>query len=248
MLIQWIVNGLSVLANYTIYPIFNTVKTTSSNVGQELIKKYPDKAFQIFWSYNYYSVIFGEFMERNRIFTKQSTILTLPIENEYLAKCFYYNFEFNGNDDFFIYFESGDSITTSRDPIPGTIYIKKTPECTFCNLTSNHSCEIVMMKTRTKFINVIYSNEATKAPLTLKLDQSYFCVANEILSAAHVLLLLRTTYESSVFVFDLTYELKIMDSKFNLIVLKSDQYIEIDNSDLGYKIISINSDMNSKQK
>ena len=105
-----------------------------------------------------------------------------------------------------------------------------------------------MMQTRTKFINVIFSNEATKAPLTLKLDQSYFCVANEILSAAHVLLLLRTTYESSVFDFDLTYELKIMDSKFNLIVLKSDQYIEIDNSDLGYKIISIYSDINSKQK
>ena len=95
---------------------------------------------------------------------------------------------------------------------------------------------------------MIYSNEKTKAPLTLKLDQFYFCVDNEILSAAHVLLLLKTAYESSKFVFDLTYDLKIMDSKFNLIVLKSDQYIEIDNSDLGYKIISINSDMNSKQK
>jgi hypothetical protein len=236
MLIQWIINGLSVLANYTIYPIFSTIKTTSSNVGQELIKKYPDKAFQIFWSYNYYSVVIGEFMERNRIFAKQSTILTLPIENEYLAKCFYYNFEYNGEDDFFIYFESGNSITISKNPIPGTIYIKKTPECTFCNLSNNHSCDIVMMQTRTKFINVIFSNTQTTKPLTLKLDQSYFCVANEILSAAHVLLLLRTTYESSAFVFDLTYELKIMDSKFNLIVLKSDQWIEIDESPTGYKV------------
>jgi hypothetical protein len=248
MIIQWIVNGLSTLANYTIFPAYNQMKTASANVGQELIKKYPDKAFQIFWSYNYYSVIFGEFMERNRIFTKQSTILTLPIENEYLAKCFYYEIEVNGSKEYLMYFENGNSITTSINSVPGTIYIKKTPECTFCNFTNNYSCENGVIKSSAKFINVIYSNERTKTPLTLKLDQSYFCVANEILSAAHVLLLLKTAYESSKFVFDLTYELKIMDGKFNLIVLKSDQYIEIDNSDLGYKIISINSDINSKQK
>lgn len=246
MLIQWIVNGLSILANYTIYPVFNTMKTTSSNVGQELIKKYPDRAFQLFWSYNYYSVIFGEFLERNRIFTKQSTLMTLPIENEYLAKCFYYNLELNGKTEYFIYFESGDSIVT-HNSVPGTIYIKKTPECTFCNLTNNQSCEIVMMQNRTKFINVIFSNAITKKPLTIKLDQSYFCVANEILSASHVFMLLKSTYESSEFVFNLKYDLKIMDSKFNLIVLKSHQYIEIDNSDLGYRIISTNSDMNNKQ-
>jgi hypothetical protein len=92
------------------------------------------------------------------------------------------------------------------------------------------------MQNRAKFINVIFSNEATKKPLTLKLDQSYFCVGNEILSAAHVMLLLRTTYETTEYVFDLTYELKIMDSKFNLIVLKSDQWIEIDDSPKGYKV------------
>ena len=236
MIIQWIINGLSVLANYTIFPICDRLKTTSANVGQELIKKYPDKALQVFWSYNYYSVIFAEFMERNRIFTKQSTILTLPIENEYLAKCFYYNLEFNGKTEYFMYFESGDSIITGNNPIPGTIYIKKTLECTFCNLSNNHSCKIVMMQNRTKFINVIYSNAATKEPLTLKLDQSYFCVANEILSAAHVFMLLKTTYESSAFVFDLTYQLKIMDSKFNMVSITADQWLEIDESPTGYKV------------
>ena len=236
MIFQWIVNGLSILASYTIFPAYNQLKSTSSNVGQELIKKYPDRAFQIFWSYNYYSVIFAEFMERNRIFAVKSTILTLPIENEYLAKCFYYDLELNGKKDYFIYFESGNSITTSRDPIPGTIYIKKTPEYTFCNLTNNYSCETAVKQNRAKFINVIFSNETTKKPLTLKLDQSYFCVGNEILSAAHVMLLLRTTYETNEYVFDLTYELKIMDSKFNLIVLKSDQWIEIEDSPNGYKV------------
>ena len=59
MIIQWIINGLSVLANYTIFPICDRLKTTSANVGQELIKKYPDKAFQIFWSFGDFRGVHG---------------------------------------------------------------------------------------------------------------------------------------------------------------------------------------------
>ena len=90
------------------------------------------------------------------------------------------------------------------------------------------------IRSKAKFINVIFSNESTREPLTIKFDKSYFQVGNEVLSAAHVLLLLNSAYTPSKFVFDTKYELKIMDGAFNLLVLKSNEWIQFDDSELGY--------------
>jgi hypothetical protein len=92
----------------------------------------------------------------------------------------------------------------------------------------------VPVKSRAKFINIIFSNESTPEPLTLKLDQSYYQVGNEVLTAAHVLLLLSTTYESNKYVFDDDYQIKIMDSAINLTTLKSTEWIKFDDTAKGY--------------
>jgi hypothetical protein len=230
MIFKWIIDTFAILANYTLFPICEKMKSASANVGQSLIKKYPDKAFQAFWTYNYYSVIAKEFF----VSIKRNTKLSLPIETEYIAKCFHYEIDvFNG---YKLYFESGnDKLYLSVINKKGTIHIKKTPEYTLCNLSDNSDITSVV-PSRTKFINVIFSNTKTKAPLTIPVDKSYFCIGNEILSASHVFMILSTTYESSAFVFDLTYELKIMDGKFNLVILKSDQWITIDDGPLGYHL------------
>jgi len=89
-------------------------------------------------------------------------------------------------------------------------------------------------KSKAQFINIIFSNEKTREPLTIKLDKSYFQVGNEVLTAAHILLLLNTTYTPSKFVFNDEYELKIMDSTLNLVILKSNEWIKFDDSKMGY--------------
>jgi hypothetical protein len=74
----------------------------------------------------------------------------------------------------------------------------------------------------------LYSNPVLQNPLTLHLDHAFLQADNEILSASHVLYLLSTQYESSEYVFDMSYELKIMDSNLNLHILKSDMYLLLD--------------------
>lgn len=216
--------------------LFAVVKSSTNELTNTLVKKYPDKTFKAFWLYNYYSVIVNDFFDRYNIRIHKSTKFSLPIEETYYANCIYYKIPGS----YHLYFEScvGNFASKSffKDEL-GAINLYKTPDYTLCNLTRQNVGEIPA-KSNAKFINVIYSNNLTKKPLTLKLDQSYFYVGNEILSSTHVFLLLSILYESSEFVFDDSYELKIMDCKFNLRVIKSDQWIKIDDSNLGYSVMT----------
>jgi hypothetical protein len=214
--------------------LFAVVKSTTNELTNTLVKKYPDKTFKAFWLYNYYSVIINDFFDRYNIRIHKSTKFSLPIEETYYANCIYYKIPGS----YHLYFESCVGKFTPNSLIKeglGVINLYKTPDYTLCNL-KQQNIEEIPAKSSAKFINVIFSNNLTKKPLTLKLDQSYFYVGNEILSSTHVFLLLSILYESSEFVFDDSYELKIMDSKFNLRILKSDQWITIDDSNLGYHI------------
>lgn len=217
--------------------LFAVVKSTTNELTNTLVKKYPDKAFKAFWLYNYYSVIVNDFFDRYNIRIRKSTKFTLPIEETYFANCVYYKIQ-DASPIYNLYFESCVGKFTPKSFFKdefGAINLYKTPDYMLCNLTQQN-VGVIPAKSCAKFINVIFSNNLTNKPLTLKLDQSYFYVGNEILSSTHVFLLLSILYESSEFVFDESYELKIMDSKFNLRILKSDQWITIDNSDLGYHI------------
>ena len=217
--------------------LFAVVKSSTNTLSNTLVKKYPDKAFKVFWLYNYYSVIINDFFDRYNIRIRKSTKFSLPIEETYFANCVYYKIH-DASPIYNLYFESCVGKFTPKSFFKdelGAINLHKTPDYMLCNLTRQTVGEIPA-KSSAKFINVIYSNNLTNKPLTLKLDQSYFYVGNEILSSTHVFLLLSILYESSEFKFDDSYELKIMDSKFNLRILKSDQWITIDNSDLGYHI------------
>lgn len=220
-----------------IFNLFAIVKSSINTLTNTLVKKYPDKAFKAFWLYNYYSVIINDFFDRYNIRIHKSTKFSLPIEETYYANCVYYKIP-HTSPIYNLYFEScvGKFTPNSliKEGLDG-INLYKTPDYMLCNLTRQTVGEIPA-KSSAKFINVIFSNNLTKKPLTLKLDQSYFYVGNEILSSTHVFLLLSILYESSEFVFDDSYELKIMDSKFNLRVIKPDQWITFDNSDLGYHV------------
>ena len=220
-----------------IFNLFAVVKSTTNTLTNTLVKKYPDKAFKVFWLYNYYSVIVNDFFDRYNIRIHKSTKFSLPIEETYYANCIYCKIN-NASPIYHLYFEScvGKFASKSffKDEL-GAINLYKTPDYMLCNLTQQN-VGVIPLKSCAKFINVIYSNNLTNKPLTLKLDQAYFYVGNEILSSTHVFLLLSILYESSEFTFDDSYELKIMDSKFNLRILKSDQWITIDDGNLGYHV------------
>ena len=64
---QYFLNLWNVTTNVTVM--------ATSNVANALIAKYPDQAFRVLWSYNYYSVAFREFMERNNFYQTKTTKL-----------------------------------------------------------------------------------------------------------------------------------------------------------------------------
>ena len=217
-----------------LFQIWCSFKTASTDVfkyaGITLAQRYPNQAFKAFWMYNYYSVLIIDFMERNKLFVQKSAIMSMPIEETYFARFFCY--ESIGNKKH-LYFESSPHKIPTTEQNPGNMHLYKTPEYTLCGPSLPLSIE-TPVKSRAKFINIIFSNASTSEPLTLKLDSAYCQVGNEVLTAAHVLLLLSTTYESSKYVFDDDYQIKIMDSAINLTTIKSTEWIKFDDSAKGY--------------
>jgi hypothetical protein len=217
-----------------LFQIWCSFKTASTNgfkyAGITLAQRYPNQAFKAFWMYNYYSVLIIDFMERHQLFIRKSTIMSMPIEDTYFARFFCYDSIGNKKH---LYFESSPNVILITEQNPGEIHLYKTPEYTLCGPSLPLTIE-APIKSRAKFINIIFSNASTSEPLTIKLDPSYYQVGNEVLTSAHVLLLLSTTYESSKYVFDNDYEIKIMDSAINMTTLKSTDWIKFDDSAKGY--------------
>lgn len=225
---------------FNIWNSFRTQMTTQTNA---LIQRYPNQAFKMFWLYNYYSVVFFEYLEKNKIYVYPTVSFSLPIENEYFARFFYY---VSTQDKYNLYFEhSLDHKSLDHKSLDhkssettvwqyGEMHLYKTPDYILCGFSLPEDVKKQPTQCSAKFINVIFSNESTREPLTIKLDKSYFQVGNEILTAAHILLLLKLSYLPTKFVFDNKYELKIMDGAFNLVVLKYNEWIKFDDSKLGY--------------
>lgn len=217
-----------------IFQIWSSLKTVSNTVlnnvkytGTELAQRYPNQAFKVFWMYNYYSVLISDFIKRNKLFIGTCSIMPMPTKETYFARFFCYeSIDYKKH----LYFESSPY---KFDYKSGDMHLYKTPEYILCGLSWPLSIE-AHVKSRAKFINIIFSNASTPEPLTLKLDQSYYQVGNEVLTPAHVLLLLSTTYESNKYVFDDDYQIKIMDSAINMTTLKSTEWIKFDNTAKGY--------------
>jgi hypothetical protein len=219
------------------FQIWSSFKTASNHVfdnvkyaGTTLAQRYPNQAFQVFWMYNYYAVLIIDFMERHQLIIRNAGIMSMPIEETYFARFFCYDSIANKKH---LYFESSPHIILITKPTQGETHLYKTPEYALCGTSLPLSIE-AHVKSRAKFINIIFSNASTPEPLTLKLDPAYYQVGNEVLTAAHVLLLLSTTYESNKYVFDNDYEIKIMDSAINMTTLKSTEWIKFDDSAKGY--------------
>lgn len=224
---QYFLNLWNVTTNVTVM--------ATSIVANALIAKYPDQAFRVLWSYNYYSVAFREFMERNNFYQTKTTKLILPIEIPYFAKCYYFNTEYsNKPKKYHLCFQNSATRFINSVSQNGETHIYTAPEYTLCGFVLPEDVSKMPEPSSAKFINVIFSNKQTSEPLTVKLEQSYFFVGNEVLTSGHIFMLMSAAYESSKFTFNDDYDLKIMDGAFNLIVLKSNEWIRFDDSKLGY--------------
>ena len=212
---------------FQIWNSFQRIKTIVSSQANSLVQKYPDQSFKLFWMYNYYSVVINEFLAKCNFRFSRSHHFSMPIENEFFARFSYYITE---PAKYHLYFEH--SQTRLMDNQHAMMHLYKTPEYILCGFTL--PVQQAPVRSKAKFINVIFANASTPEPLTIKFDKNYFQVGNAVLSAAHVLLLLNSLYEPHKYVFDANYELKIMDGAFNLVALNFNEYILFDDSDIGY--------------
>ena len=90
------------------------------------------------------------------------------------------------------------------------------------------------MRANSKFITVKYLHPMMSYPIYLELNNIYI-VNNRILSACFVKRLLE--YQPKYYIFDNKYSLEIIDNNINTINLKSNQYIELDET--RYKIVNV---------
>ena len=198
---------------------------------------------QCFLVYSYYLHTFRDIWNR---YFKKSTKLTLPEHPIYFAKCIIHK-PSNDNNIYHLYFESHTDeltplLTSDTDTI--YLYINRHDSLTLCNKNANEPTKLVT-QSNAKFINILYSNpDCNKEPLTLKIDHSYMVSDNEILCPVHVLYLLQTQYEKSEYVFNLNYQLKIMDNNFAITVLNASQYLHLTNTNKGFIVKYLNKYIN----
>lgn len=93
--------------------------------------------------------------------------------------------------------------------------------------------ELPLIPSKVRFLCINYRHPNMKNELFLDMDTNYYYKNNTILSPVFVYSLLK--HQTSDFIFDLNYELHIIDNELNIITLKSNECIYLDENK--YKII-----------
>lgn len=214
--------------------MFQFIVNWFCNLCKTIATQHSDKIIAAFFAYNYYVSIAHDFCERYNIRLRKSTKLIVPEIPTYFAKFFYYTIPDLNNSKsasaskYYLYYETNSDINIPINHADHkTVYMYTTPEHILCYVNDRAALVDTINRSKAKFINIVYSNPATEKPLTLRLDHRYMMSDNEILSASHVLYLLRTEYDTNEYVFDINYELKIMDNNLTVIILKSNQWLQL---------------------
>ena len=121
-----------------------------------------------------------------------------------------------------------------------SLCIRKEEKRHLCVSEYNNNPNIEGTPNNTRFLNVQYVHPAIKSPLKLKLDVSYIRNGNELFSCLHVFRLLNHQYSANEFVFDNNYEVHLMDHSVNKVVIKSNEYMKLNDlaNKSGYQIYS----------
>jgi len=85
------------------------------------------------------------------------------------------------------------------------------------------------------FLSIMYKHPLMDYDIDIQMDNSWFMNGNEILSPSFIYRLLE--YQAQKFVFDMDYQIIIMDENINILYLNSNQYMFI--LEHGYEIIDI---------
>jgi len=85
------------------------------------------------------------------------------------------------------------------------------------------------------FLSIMYKHPLMEYDIDIQMDNSWFMNGNEILSPSFIYRLLE--YQTQKFVFDMDYQIIIMDENINILYLNSNQYMFI--LEHGYEIIDI---------
>ena len=89
-----------------------------------------------------------------------------------------------------------------------------------------------------RFITVQYIHPHMALPLTLEIPPGMYQKGNQLLDSTFVYWCLKYQYQVSEYVFDENYKVELIDNDMNMLSLRSNQYIDLEES-RGYKIITL---------
>ena len=92
--------------------------------------------------------------------------------------------------------------------------------------------DLSLEKSSIRFLSIEYIHPEMDESIELQLDKSWFIVGNELFTSTFILRTLN--YQSSYYVFDEKYKIKIMDGNCNIFCFGEDTYMKITKN--GYEI------------
>uniref|UniRef100_A0A6C0HC27 Uncharacterized protein n=1 Tax=viral metagenome TaxID=1070528 RepID=A0A6C0HC27_9ZZZZ len=139
-------------------------------------------------------------------------------------------------DQFKQWFHASQNIMKTDKKIEESLLTMKTGDTYIYKLcTRENKCclELPNELSKIKFLNIEYCHPENEKSITIDIDKNGYLVGNEILSSTFVKRCLE--YMNGLKSFDMNYTLKIMDNNLDSIVLKSDEYIVLEQN--SYKIM-----------
>jgi hypothetical protein len=145
----------------------------------------------------------------------------------------------NPLEQFNIWFHAAQNLMKSNKNIDECLLTMKTGDkyiYKICNGWNKSGDELPVELSKVKFLNIEYFHPENAKSITIEMDRNAYLIGNEILSSTFVKRALE--YMNDRKSFDMSYSLKIMDNNLENFVLKSDEYIVLEQD--SYKIIKKN--------
>lgn len=198
---------------------FQTIKNWANHVVHAVQVKITNILLDLFWKYNY-AMIRIEDSRLSKVWKPTPTKLVEPVFETWLC---YASIE-NGH--LLEKYVFGENETTEADK--HTIVIHKIDDQLRVKLSTDETKNDTPLKSRVKFLSVLYEHPDINESLRLTIDPKYMLAGNYLLNDVFVLRLLRHQYNKGEYVFDHRYKLRIMDSNIMMSCVESCQAIVLD--------------------
>lgn len=159
-----------------------------------------------------------------------------------LCECFYFYTKYDLKQDEVLnyYLETSNETIENKNNV--SLFMVNYPETTCIRNKVNQEMYEDTTILKSPFLTITYKNKNVDNIIDIIIPKKYLVKNNEILGPCFIFRYLK--YQPIYFIFNMDYEIEIMDKDLNTFVLKSDEYIILKEN--GYEKVNINEKLKLK--